>query len=122
MNTQSALAQRVGEPRSRFALVSGQETETECRRKAPTAGDLLLDRGDFQIRLARGTRRGDSDILVQRMYSWRGYEVSHDGAALEDRRTMTVQACHGRAVFGTLNVGFDVGTGLASDGLYRREI
>lgn len=84
-------------------------------------GDLLLDRGDFQIRLANTSCRGKSDQLVDRMYSWRGYKVEGQSAA-PARRQITLQTCSGTDVFGTLNVGFDSAAGLASDSLYESEI
>ena len=126
MNPQREYARRVGRARPPAAVdaIENRERQFICSAPAttPLAGDLLLDRGPFQIRLAQGQRRSASDMLVQKMYSRRGYDTGKTGTTSHGRRSITVQACHGPTVFGTLNAGFDCGTGLASDVLYRREI
>ena len=123
MNPQCAPVQRVGNAWSPGSVEERENHETtSAEASTPVPGDLLLDRGDFQIRLARGARCGESDVLVQRLYSWRGYEMAQAPALSDRRPCITVQACHGAAVFGTLNVGLDSERGLASDVLYGREI
>jgi len=86
-----------------------------------THGHLLIHREDFQIRLANESWRAKSNTLVERMYSWRGYKVGAGGSSTQ-RTSMTVQACSGDQVFGTLNVGLDSPAGLACDALYKAEI
>jgi hypothetical protein len=90
-----------------------------------TRGDeLLIERSDFQIRLANNRgRRNTSSVLIQRMYSWRGYKSGgiHEDAAHQANR-VTLQACRDDTVFGTLTVNFDSEGGLAADGLYQAEI
>jgi hypothetical protein len=85
--------------------------------------DLLVNCGDFQLRLAsnRGTRI-ESSVLVQRMYAWRGYKVEAQACATPANSELTLQACFGRRVFGTLTVRNDSMNGLAADALYRDEI
>jgi hypothetical protein len=85
-------------------------------------GALLLDRGSFQIRLANLASQRKSDLLVDRMYAWRGYKASVHDPQVGARRELTLQACFDEEVFGTLNVGFDSPAGLASDALYKAEI
>jgi hypothetical protein len=85
---------------------------------------LLIERSDFQIRLANNRgRRNRSSVLIQRMYSWRGYkstDAQEDAAHHANR--VTLQACRDETVFGTLTVNFDSEDGLGADALYRPEI
>jgi hypothetical protein len=100
---------------------AGEAREARYVDPAKSLGRLLLDRDQFQIRLANESWRAKSNLLVERRYSWRGYKP----AALEGSATLqsvTVQACIGEDVFGTVNVGFDSQAGLACDGLYKAEI
>jgi hypothetical protein len=88
------------------------------------AEELLIERSDFQLRLANNRgRRNTSSVLIQRMYSWRGYKSSdtqEDPAHHANR--VTLQACRDESVFGTLTVNFDSESGLAADALYQTEI
>jgi hypothetical protein len=87
--------------------------------------ELLIERSDFQIRLANNRgRRNRSSVLIQRMYSWRGYKSgsdTHQDTAHHANR-VTLQACRDQSVFGTLTVNFDSEAGLAADALYLSEI
>lgn len=94
--------------------------EAPSRLSDPIAGDLLLNRDDFQIRLALAAR-GPSDAgLVDRMYASRGYRC--DGTTMPRGAAVTLQACDGQNIFGTLTVRYDSADGLAADELYRQEI
>ena len=84
------------------------------------AGDLLLAREDFQIRLAPVAIVPTDSGLVERMYASRGYRC--DGATVPRGAAVTLQACEGQNVFGTLTVQYDSPDGLAADQLYKREI
>ena len=85
--------------------------------------EILLERSDFQVRLAdtRG-RRNKSSLLINRMYSWRGYKGNPSTESSQDVNRITLQACNAHAVFGTLTVAFDSEAGLAADALYQAEI
>ena len=85
-------------------------------------GHLLLDRKDFQIRLAESGATEESDALIYRMYTQRGYKLSRPAAALQATNEITLQACRDITVFGTLSVRFDSGRGLGADALYRDQI
>jgi len=85
--------------------------------------DLIVTRGDFHVRLADREEWLDrSRTLVSNMYSWRGYKRDGVSEPSGDLNRITLQACHGDNVFGTLSLGFDSGSGLAADALYQREI
>ena len=85
--------------------------------------EILLERSDFHVRLAdtRG-RRNKSSLLINRLYSWRGYKRSALSDSPFDVNRITLQACHADSVFGTLTVAFDSEAGLAADALYQAEI
>jgi hypothetical protein len=86
-------------------------------------GELLLDRHDFQLRLAKSRlTQVESAALVQRMYTRRGYKVTTQDGAPSRANQLTLQACSGDHVFGTLTVRDDSDVGLAADALYRQEI
>lgn len=84
--------------------------------------EILLERADYQIRLADSPgHRCRVSMLIDRMYSWRGYkwdqtEIPHDP------NQITLQAGSGEEVFGTLTLGLDSESGLLADHLYRCEI
>ena len=83
---------------------------------------IVLERSDFAVRLADSDgRRNSSSVLINRMYSWRGYKNSIEHAA-RSADQITLQACRRDKVFGTLTLSFDSEAGLAADGLYRSEI
>src|SRR5215213_4310102 len=56
--------------------------------------EILLERSDFQVRLAdtRG-RRNKSSLLINRMYSWRGYKHREVSDLPHDLNEVTLQAC-----------------------------
>jgi hypothetical protein len=83
---------------------------------------ILLERSDFHVRLANTHgRRSSSSVLINRMYAWRGYKSNtNDDVAHADQ--VTLQACRGDEVFGTLSVCVDSELGLAADASYRNEI
>jgi hypothetical protein len=92
-----------------------------ARGSEVSASELLLMRDDFEIRVA-ASGESENTALLDRMYSSRGYRFNpnDEGAATSNR--ITIQACHGEHVFGTLSVCFDSNAGLAAEVLYRSEI
>jgi hypothetical protein len=100
-----------------------KKRSTGAARQRVAVGDLLLRRSDFQIRLAGSAReRQESSTLAGRRYRWRGYRAPAQTHSLGTRDGLTLQACSGETVFGTLDVCFDWGAKLPADALYRREI
>jgi hypothetical protein len=94
--------------------------DSSSRLSDDVAGALLLHRDDFQIRLAPAATALADSGLVERMYASRGYLCN--GAAVPRGAAVTLQACQGRNIFGTLTVRFDSSDGLAADELYKSEI
>jgi len=97
--------------------------ETFDDRISSDTEEVLLERSDFQVRLADSCgRRNKSSLLINRMYSWRGYKRNTNNDPTQDVNRITLQACHNDAVFGTLTLAFDSHVGLAADALYKTEI
>jgi hypothetical protein len=84
--------------------------------------EIVIERSDFHVRMAntRG-HRSDSEMLVSRMYAWRGYK-SDPGTCPQGANEMILQACRGSATIGTLTLRLDSEAGLLVDGLYQDEV
>jgi hypothetical protein len=104
-------------------VVTELSQETDDHWMSADSAEILLERSDFQVRLAdsRG-RRNKSSLLINRMYSWRGYKRSENNDRSQEVDRITLQACRADTVFGTLTLAFDSKAGLAADALYHSEI
>ena len=94
--------------------------------------DLCLDQGtdpsgketqggkqEFKVRLATTEdRRESASLLIEKMYSWRGYEADALG---KDPNKITLVAYQDEKVVGTLTLGLDSPGGLVVDQLYKQE-
>lgn len=91
-----------------------------ARARNPAEEDVLvLERGDFQVRLAsdsHGTRSNVS-MLVQRLYTWKGLSVS--GPPPKRANELTLTAYRDSMLFGTVTLGLDSQSGLLVDQLYQ---
>lgn len=75
---------------------------------------------NFKIRLAHSEERVNSaSMLLQRMYSRKGYDVS-GMQKVPDR--ITLMASQNNAVVGTITLGIDSGQGLLADQNYKPEV
>lgn len=84
---------------------------------------VALDEEKFKIRLATTEdRRESASLLIQKMYSWRGYSTGAPLAQRTDPNRITLVAGVGSAVIGTLTIGFDSPAGLLADEMYKEEI
>lgn len=89
------------------------------------ASILAVDRQSFKIRLADTQgQRNTAGMLVNRMYSWRGYSSTPAAAAVDPHRITLTAADKLRPgiTAGTLSVHFDSPEGLLADQLYRDDI
>ncbi len=77
----------------------------------------------FKIRLATSNdRRESASLLIQKMYSWRGYATDTPTAPANPNH-ITLVAGQGDVIIGTLSIGFDSSTnGLLADEMYKSEI
>jgi hypothetical protein len=74
---------------------------------------------EFKVRLANNEdRRKSASLLIQKMYSWRGYDAN---SLNHDPNKITLVAYHEDTVAGTLTLGLDSQQGLVVDQLYRAE-
>lgn len=107
-----AVRLREAEPANRNA--------NEARTLA--TDDVLVERNNFHVRLANTQeRQSQVSTLINRMYSWRGYQLDANKPRYHPNRT-TLQACRGKETLGTLTLNVDSGCGLFADDLYRGEI
>lgn len=76
-------------------------------------------RQEFKVRLANTEdRRKSASLLIEKMYSWRGY----DSPSLnQDPNKITLVAYQDEKVVGTLTLGVDSPDGLVVDQLYKLE-
>lgn len=75
----------------------------------------------FKIRLAQTHQQRDEvSLLINKMYSWRGYEFS--GSAMDHPHRVTLVAFSRDATLATITTGFDSPIGLLADELYKPEI
>ena len=77
------------------------------------------NRQEFKVRLATNEdRRKAASLLIEKMYSWRGYEA---GALGQDPNKITLVAYQEDQVVGTLTLGLDSPGGMVVDQLYKSE-
>ena len=83
--------------------------------------DSPVDRKTFRIRLADTDEgRNSANMLVDRMYSWRGYATSHQ--TLASPNLLTLIAAENHSAVGTISVSFDSPAGILADVTYKDEI
>lgn len=74
---------------------------------------------EFKLRLATNAQqRKSASLLIQKMYSWRGYDAD---ALSHDPNKITLLAYQEDKVVGTVSVGIDSPNGLVVDQLYALE-
>ena len=74
---------------------------------------------EFKVRLATNEdRRKSASLLIEKMYSWRGYGTDALG---HDPNKITLVAYQDDRVVGTLTLGLDSPRGMVVDELYKRE-
>jgi N-acyl amino acid synthase FeeM len=84
--------------------------------------EIVFERNDFHVRMASTSgQRSASEMLVSRMYAWRGYQFASD-AIPRSANEMILQACRDNATIGTLTLRLDSECGLLADALYEEEI
>lgn len=78
-----------------------------------------IRRQEFKVRLATSEdRRKSASLLIEKMYSWRGYDAD---VLHQDPNKITLVAYQGDAVVGTLTLGLDSPGGMVVDELYKEE-
>jgi len=83
----------------------------------------LLRSADLIIRrISKPHEQFASDLLVRRMYAWRGYLVKRQFSALHDPDCATVAAWHDGELVATLTLARDNGGSLLCESLYPNEV
>jgi len=83
--------------------------------------NTAVDRKTFNIRLADTDEgRNSANMLVDRMYSWRGYATSSQ--TLENPNLLTLIAAENHSTIGTISISFDSPAGILADETYKDEI
>ncbi len=89
----------------------------ECAQA--TVQQTRSEKQEFKLRLATTEdRRKSASLLIEKMYSWRGYET---GALSRDPHRITLVAYQDERVVGTMTLGLDSPSGMVVDQLYRHE-
>lgn len=85
----------------------------------PTKQETRIGKQEFKVRLATSEdRRKAVSLLIEKMYSWRGYDAD---ALSKDPNKVTLVAYQEDKVVGTLTLGLDSAGGMVVDQLYKRE-
>jgi hypothetical protein len=83
--------------------------------------DVVLSVKDFRIRLAdTEAGRNSASMLINKMYSWRGYAGSHQITKSPNRITLT--AFMEDKLIGTVTLSIDSPAGLMADEIFKDEI
>lgn len=91
------------------------------RQELSGTNSLALEQEMFKVRLANSEgRRESADLLIKKMYAWRGYDTN--GVINETPNRITLMADLKGKIIGTLTLGLDSSTGLLVDQLYKDEI
>src|SRR5688572_27357297 len=87
-----------------------------------SAKDCVLERSGYRVHLADSSGQCKAAMLVERMYSWRGYHTETLSTRPASPHRITLQASHGQHLFGTLTAGLDSEEGLLAEMLYPEEV
>lgn len=83
--------------------------------------DTAVDLKSFRIRLAdRDECRNSATMLINRMYSWRGYTTSYQTPSSSN--LITLIATENHSAIGTISISFDSPLGILADETYEDEI
>ena len=81
--------------------------------------ETRTSRQEFKVRLATNEdRRKSASLLIEKMYSWRGYKTD---PLAQDPNKMTLVAYQLDKVVGTMTLGLDSPDGLVVDQMYKKE-
>ena len=87
------------------------------------APEYVLERESYSVRRAGSPgQRSKAGMLVNHMYSRRGYHTETVARISPDPNRITLEASSGQHLFGTLTLGLDSEEGLLADTLYQEEV
>ncbi len=83
--------------------------------------DLVTDEKSFGIRMIDTVEgRSKASLLINKMYSWRGYAGTHK--LTDDPNRITLTASDKGEVVGTLTLGLDSAIGIMADEIFKDEV
>ena len=83
--------------------------------------ELTVDEKVFGLRMVDTPQgRNKASVLINKMYSWRGYAGAHNLA--DDPNRITLTSTHRGEVVGTLTLGIDSPIGILADEIFKDEI
>lgn len=83
--------------------------------------DLVTDEKSFGIRMIDTVEgRSKASLLINKMYSWRGYAGTHKLS--DDPNRITLTASDRGEVVGTLTLGLDSSIGIMADEIFKEEV
>lgn len=83
--------------------------------------DTVIDHKTFGIRLADTDEgRNSASLLIDKMYSWRGYSGNHN--IQENPNRITLTATDNSTVIGTITLGIDSPIGILADEIFKDQI
>ncbi|WP_229632199.1 N-acyl amino acid synthase FeeM domain-containing protein [Pseudoduganella violaceinigra] len=83
--------------------------------------DLVTDEKSFGIRMIDTLEgRSKASLLINKMYSWRGYSGTHKLS--DDPNRITLSASNQGEVVGTLTLGIDSEIGIMADEIFKPEV
>lgn len=89
--------------------------------ESPNIVDVTINERTFGIRAADiEDRRNSASMLINKMYTWRGYSGTHNVGTDPNRITLT--ASGKGEVIGTLSLGLDSSVGLLADQVFQDRI
>ncbi len=98
-----------------------KSTDCSCRQNLGAVSTDRFAEGNVTVRLVDSAdQRSDARLLINKMYSWRGYGDNHVIPITPNHITFTAAACC--ETVGTITLAVDSPTGLAVDTLFRDEI
>lgn len=100
------------------------ETASLARRADDLPSErYVLARGGYKVRLADTPgQRNRASMLINSMYTWRGYSTYGMDLLHRDPHSITLEAASGHQLIGTLTLGLDSDEGLLADQLFHNEI
>jgi hypothetical protein len=106
-----------GEEDARYEPVAEGGSKVDC----DTITDVTINEKTFGIRTADTEgRRSSANLLINKMYAWRGYAGTH---RLDDNpNRISLSATDHGEVVGTVTLGIDSPVGLLADEMFKDEI
>ena len=120
------MSDTVGSAAALASIVTDSSSENVVensldRDAASPVDDALVEHRDFRIRLAdTESGRNSASMLINKMYSWRGYGNTHQVKESPSRITLT--ASDKVRVIGTVTLGIDSDEGLLADEIFKPEL